>query len=71
VTESEEAAYRSMVVGAFSFRRKQMQRVVRELWDLGAAEAAELLARAGIAPAARPEVLAPGDFARLLRAKRG
>ena len=71
VTESEEAAYRSMVVGAFSFRRKQMQRVVRELWDLGAAEAAELLARAGIEPAARPEVLAPGDFARLLRAKRG
>jgi len=71
VRESEEAAYRSMVVGAFSFRRKQMQRVVRELWDLGAAEAAGLLARAGIEPTARPEVLGPVDFARLLRAKRG
>ena len=60
-----------MVVGAFGFRRKQMQRVVRELWGLGAEEAAEILARAGIEPAARPEVLTPADFARLLRARRG
>ena len=71
VSEAEEAAYRTMVVGAFGFRRKQMQRVVRELWDLAAAEAAEILGRAGIEAAARPEVLAPGDFARLLRARRG
>jgi 16S rRNA (adenine1518-N6/adenine1519-N6)-dimethyltransferase len=70
VTEREESAYRAMVVGAFGFRRKQMQRVIRELWDLGAEEAAGILARAGIEPAARPEVLTPGDFARLLRAKR-
>lgn len=69
VSESGEAAYRAMVVGAFGFRRKQMQRVVRELWNLGAGEASEILLRAEIEPAARPEVLTPADFARLLRAR--
>jgi 16S rRNA (adenine1518-N6/adenine1519-N6)-dimethyltransferase len=69
VVRSEEGAYRAMVVGAFGFRRKQMQRVVRELWGLGADEAAEILARAKVDSAARPEVLAPADFARLLRAR--
>lgn len=71
VTADEEAPFRAMVVGAFGFRRKQMQRVIRELWGLGAGEAGEMLAAAGIDGAARPEVLGPGDFARLLRAKRG
>src|SRR5580692_1043811 len=32
VSAGEEPAYRAMVVGAFGFRRKQMQRVIRELW---------------------------------------
>ncbi len=69
VGESEEGTYRAMVVGAFGFRRKQMRRVLRELWGLGADEAGEILARAQIEPAARPEVLTPSDFARLLRAR--
>ncbi|MFI5246245.1 MAG: 16S rRNA (adenine(1518)-N(6)/adenine(1519)-N(6))-dimethyltransferase RsmA [Gemmatimonadales bacterium] len=69
VVRGEELPYRAMVVGAFGFRRKQMQRVIRELWGLGAAEAAGILARAGIEPSARPEVLTPADFARLLRAR--
>ena len=69
VTAAEEAPYRAMVVGAFGFRRKQIQRVIRELWDLGAEDAAAILKRAEIDPAARPEVLAPADLARLLRAK--
>lgn len=69
VSADEEAPFRAMVVGAFGFRRKQMQRVVRELWGLGADEAAEILARAGVEPTDRPEVLTPGDFARLLRAR--
>jgi 16S rRNA (adenine1518-N6/adenine1519-N6)-dimethyltransferase len=69
VSSSEEAAYRAMVVGAFGFRRKQMQRVIRELWSLGADEAAGILQRAEIEPTDRPEVLTPADFARLLRAK--
>jgi 16S rRNA (adenine1518-N6/adenine1519-N6)-dimethyltransferase len=69
VVRGEEGAYRAMVVGAFGFRRKQMRRVVRELWGLSAAEADGVLERAGIDPAARPEVLSPLDFARLLRAR--
>ncbi len=71
VHASEEGAYRAMVVGSFGFRRKQMQRVIRELWDLGADEASALLRVAGIDSAARPEVLTPSDFARLLRARSG
>ena len=69
VSGEEEGPFRAMVVGAFGFRRKQMQRVIRELWGIGAEEAAGILVRAGIEPAARPEVLAPGDFARLLDAR--
>lgn len=65
----EEAAFRELVVGAFSFRRKQMGRVVRELWGSSPDESLRLLAAAGIDPKARPEVLSPRDFARLLRAR--
>ncbi len=66
----EEEPFRVMVQGAFGFRRKQMARVVRELWSLGADEAAALLRAARIEPTARPEVLSPADFARVLRASR-
>ena len=69
IEAGEEAAFRELVVRAFGFRRKQMARVVRELWSVGADKAADLLARAQIDLAARPEVLAPADFARLLRAR--
>ena len=62
VAADDEERYRAMVVGAFGFRRKQMQRVIRELWGLGAVDAAELLATAAIDPAARPEVLGAGRF---------
>lgn len=65
----EEVPFRSLVVRAFGFRRKQMKRVVRELWALDGAAAAALLARAEIAPLTRPEALGPADFARLLRAR--
>ncbi|HVT38533.1 MAG TPA: hypothetical protein VHE78_05795, partial [Gemmatimonadaceae bacterium] len=60
---------RAMVVGAFGFRRKQMGRVVRELWKVGPAEASALLARAGIDSKVRPEVLTPHEFAGLLRSR--
>jgi 16S rRNA (adenine1518-N6/adenine1519-N6)-dimethyltransferase len=68
ISAEEEAPFRLMVQGAFSFRRKQMGRVVRELWSLGAEAAASLLIEAGIPQTSRPEVLGPMDFARLLRA---
>lgn len=71
VGEAEEESFRALVQGAFGMRRKQMGRVVRSLWSLGADDAAALLLRAGVAPAARPEVLGPEDFARVLRARAG
>ena len=69
VAPHEEAAFRAMVVGSFGFRRKQMQRVIRELWNLSASDASEMLRSAEIDSSARPEVLSPSDFARLLRVR--
>ena len=65
---ADEERFRRMVQAAFAQRRKQMRRVVRSLAPLSAVQADELLAAAGIAPDARPEVLSPADFARLLAA---
>jgi 16S rRNA (adenine1518-N6/adenine1519-N6)-dimethyltransferase len=67
VAPDEEAAFRVFVQGAFGFRRKQMRRVLRSLWTLDAERADQLLEEAGVDPTARPETLAPSDFARLLR----
>jgi 16S rRNA (adenine1518-N6/adenine1519-N6)-dimethyltransferase len=69
IAADEEAPYRLMVQGAFGMRRKQMLRVVRELWSLDPLAAGALLENAGITPTDRPEVLSPDDFARLLRAR--
>jgi 16S rRNA (adenine1518-N6/adenine1519-N6)-dimethyltransferase len=69
IAADEEAPYRLMVQGAFGMRRKQMLRVVRELWSLDPLAAGALLETAGITPTDRPEVLSPDDFARLLRAR--
>ena len=69
IDAAEEEAFRTLVQGAFGMRRKQMGRVVRSLWSLGADEAVALLARSDVDPAARPEVLSPEAFARVLRAR--
>ena len=69
VAALEEDAFRVLVQGAFGFRRKQMRRVIRGLWDVDAAAADEVLASAGVEPTARPETLSPDQFARLLRAR--
>jgi 16S rRNA (adenine1518-N6/adenine1519-N6)-dimethyltransferase len=71
VTPEEEAPFRVLVQGLFSFRRKQMIRAVRNVCRLDATGAAALLERAAIRGTDRPEVLAPADFARLLRASTG
>lgn len=68
VTTEEEGAYSRMVQGAFGQRRKQMRRVVRELFGLGAEAAEQVLAACGIDVAVRPETLSPDAFARVLRA---
>jgi 16S rRNA (adenine1518-N6/adenine1519-N6)-dimethyltransferase len=64
----EEAQLRTFVQAAFGMRRKQMQRVLRSLYNLDAVRAASLLRDLAIDPESRPEVLSPLDFVRLLRA---
>ena len=68
VTPAEEEGFRLLVQGLFSFRRKQMVRAVRNVCRVSAERSAEMLEAAGIVATDRPEVLAPADFARLLRA---
>lgn len=70
IAPDEEDAFRDLVIAAFGFRRKQLRRVVRSIWSLDAVQADALLAAAGIDPLARPETLAPADFATLLRSYR-
>jgi 16S rRNA (adenine1518-N6/adenine1519-N6)-dimethyltransferase len=60
--------FRRFVQAAFGMRRKQLLRVVRELWQPDASKAAGILAALELAPSARPEVLTPDDFVRLFRA---
>ncbi len=70
LAEHEEEAYRTLVQAAFGLRRKQLRRVVRTVCNLGAEAADVVVNAAGLDPEARPEVLTPEDFARLLRACR-
>jgi 16S rRNA (adenine1518-N6/adenine1519-N6)-dimethyltransferase len=55
----DEARFRELVALAFSMRRKTLRRILK-----GRVSEADL-ERAGFAPEARPETLAPEDFARL------
>lgn len=71
IAADEEEAYRAMVVAAFGLRRKQLKRVVRTVFSLSAEAADAVVTAAGLDAEARPEVLSPTDFARLLRAQRG
>jgi 16S rRNA (adenine1518-N6/adenine1519-N6)-dimethyltransferase len=68
ITDDEQPGFSRLVQDAFSFRRKQMRRVVRELLHADATVADALLASAAIDPSVRPEVLNPDAFARLARA---
>lgn len=65
---AEEDAFRRFVQGVFGMRRKQLVRVIRELWVPDAGRAMALLTSLGLAPAIRPEVVSPVDFVRLFRA---
>lgn len=57
--------FRNFVQAAFGQRRKQMQRALRTIRGMTPQEAGAVLERAGIDPAARPEVVSPEGFARL------
>lgn len=69
VHPDEEEAFRAFVIAAFGFRRKQMRRVIRSIWNVDALRADDLLAQAAVDPVSRPETLSAEAFARLLRAK--
>ena len=67
IATGEEQPFREFVQAAFSFRRKQMRRGLRELQDMSAEQADTLLSRAGIEPELRPESLSVEQFVKLFR----
>jgi 16S rRNA (adenine1518-N6/adenine1519-N6)-dimethyltransferase len=68
VPDTEVPLFRRLVVGIFSFRRKQLGRGIRELTGWPPERVTDALARANIHSAARPETLSPAAFVRLLGA---
>lgn len=68
IEEALEERFRAFVQAAFGLRRKQLVRVVRTIASLDAPSAELLIADCGLRPDARPEVLSPEDFAKLVRA---
>lgn len=70
IAPEEETAYRQFVQNAFSFRRKQLGRVLRTVLNIPAEKAVAIVEACGLTPDLRPEVLSAEDFARLLRASR-
>lgn len=67
IDDAERENFRTMVVGLFGFRRKQILRGLRELtgWDAG--RVSELLTSTAIPETVRPEVLSPSEFVGLSR----
>jgi 16S rRNA (adenine1518-N6/adenine1519-N6)-dimethyltransferase len=67
VAPEEIAAFRGFVTACFTRRRKQLRNVAMAVTGRSAAVVAAGLAALGLAPAARPETLAPAAFVQLLR----
>lgn len=67
IPDGDVASFRRLVVGLFSFRRKQLIRGLRELTGLPAETVAGWLEHAGITETKRPQELAPGEFVSLYR----
>jgi 16S rRNA (adenine1518-N6/adenine1519-N6)-dimethyltransferase len=65
IRPADEKAFREFVQSVFSMRRKQVQRIIRSVWNLSPEAADERLGRAGIIGSARPETLTVEQFARL------
>ncbi|HEY1953576.1 MAG TPA: 16S rRNA (adenine(1518)-N(6)/adenine(1519)-N(6))-dimethyltransferase RsmA [Gemmatimonadaceae bacterium] len=70
VSAAALSGFRTFVQAAFSQRRKQMVRVLRSVRGFSADQALAVLQESGIDPAARPEVVTPGQFAALFAAVR-
>ncbi len=67
VPDDQARAFRRFTTGIFGFRRKQLQRGLRELTGWEAGRITRVLEAAGVDPAARPETLGPGPLAVLAR----
>ncbi|HYL22282.1 MAG TPA: 16S rRNA (adenine(1518)-N(6)/adenine(1519)-N(6))-dimethyltransferase RsmA [Gemmatimonadales bacterium] len=67
VVPGEVPAFRAFVTACFTRRRKQLRNVVMAVTGRSAAVVTKGLESLGLDPAARPETLAPAEFARLLR----
>ena len=65
VGPDQRHAFRTIVVGLFGFRRKQLLRAIREFTGWNADRSRGVLHQTGLDETARPEVLSPVDFARL------
>jgi 16S rRNA (adenine1518-N6/adenine1519-N6)-dimethyltransferase len=64
---AEEQSFRRLTRAAFSRRRKQLQKVIRQApeYELSAAELEALLSSLAIDPATRPDALPVADYVRL------
>ncbi|MBC8085674.1 MAG: ribosomal RNA small subunit methyltransferase A [Phycisphaerae bacterium] len=62
----QETEFRHFVQSAFSFRRKQLGRVLRNVLRVSAEQSVAIVEQSGLTPDLRPEVLSAEDFARLL-----
>ncbi|HEU4680402.1 MAG TPA: 16S rRNA (adenine(1518)-N(6)/adenine(1519)-N(6))-dimethyltransferase RsmA [Gemmatimonadales bacterium] len=65
IRDDERECFRTMVVGLFGFRRKQLVRGLRELTGWDAERVNALLAENDVPGTVRPEVLSPAAFVRL------
>jgi 16S rRNA (adenine1518-N6/adenine1519-N6)-dimethyltransferase len=68
VQPAVQPAFRRLVVGLFGFRRKQLTRGLRELTGWSGDRVTALLEAVALPGTARPEVLTPEQFVRLLAA---
>jgi 16S rRNA (adenine1518-N6/adenine1519-N6)-dimethyltransferase len=68
VADSERDSFRSLVVGLFGYRRKQLLRGLREFTGWDAARVSGVLEQVEIAEAVRPEVVSAAEFVRLRHA---
>lgn len=70
IAPDEERDFRRFVQEVFGMRRKQLQRILRSVWNASPEAAGAAIAACGIEPSARPETLTPEQFAAVFRAGR-
>lgn len=69
IEPTEEREFRRFVQEVFGMRRKQLQRILRTLWNTAAEETDAAIVACGVDPSARPETLTPEQFAAVFRSR--